>query len=199
MGADELSALASVSSAALALVAVAIAVRLHRSEQRQTRLETARSLVHELTAGEAAFVRNYVARLHYGALNSGRSPDLSDPLQADVYFAAYYAMLWSFERVEAGRTSLIAGTRAGDRDAVVRFLDERLAWHVAEFACAIPQVKARLGVTRPDGVVKDRDSIGGFHRLLSALQAAGIVDRVFLADACPGSGVCPCECHHQSC
>lgn len=45
------------------------------------------------------------------------------------------------------------------------------------------------------GTVKDRDSVAGFHRLLSALQSRGVVDQVFAPGSCPGRGVCPCECH----
>ncbi|MFK4100556.1 hypothetical protein ACI2L1_10860 [Streptomyces sp. NPDC019531] len=192
---NQWSAVAGLSSAALALAAVGIALQAHRTEHRRSRFETARSLLHELTAGESAVARNYVARLHYGSSNSGTSPDLSTTAQADLYFAAYYMMLWSFERVEAGRTSLIAGGRADGGDAVIQYLDERLAWHVAEYACAIPQARARLGAAASEGRVKDRDSAAGFLRLLSALQDRGMVDRTFLPDACPGGGVCPCECH----
>ncbi|MCT9083229.1 hypothetical protein [Streptomyces fulvoviolaceus] len=192
---NQWSAVAGLSSAGLALAAVGIAMQAHRTEHRRSRFETARSLLHELTAGEGAAARNYIARLHYGLSYTGTSPDLSATAEADLYFAAYYMMLWSFERVEAGRTSLLAGGRADGGDEVIRYLDERLAWHVAEYACAIPQARARLGIVAHGGAVKDRDSVAGFLRLLSALQARGIVDRAFLPDACPGGAVCPCECH----
>jgi hypothetical protein len=192
---NQWSAVAGLSSAALAVAAVGIAMRAHRTEHRRSRFETARSLLHELTAGESAVARNYVARLHYGSFNSGTIPDLSTAAQADLYFASYYMMLWSFERVEAGRTSLIAGGRADGRDEVIQYLDERLAWHVAEYACAIPQARARLGIAAHGAAVKDRDSVAGFLRLLSALQARGTVASAFLPDACPGRGACPCECH----
>lgn len=195
MGVSEWSAIASVVSAALGLAAIAIAVRVHQTEYRRSRFETARSLLQDLNSGETATVRHYVARLHYGIFNSRRSPDLGDADQAALYFAAYYTMLWCFERVEAGRTSLVAGGRGIDHDPVIEYLDNRLAWHVAEFACAIPQARARLATTVHDGEVKDRDSVAGFHRLLSALQARGIVDQVFVPGFCPGSEVCPCECH----
>ncbi|MFF0000733.1 hypothetical protein [Streptomyces avermitilis] len=193
MNVDDWSALSSVASAALALAAIAIAVRVHRTEHRRSRFETARSLLQELNSGETATVRQYIARLHYGHHDLG--PNLSDPSQVESYFAAYYTMLWCFERVEAGRTSLVLGGRGVGRDSVVEYLDSRLAWHVAEFACAIPQARAKLATAMLDGAVKDRDSVGGFLRLLSDLQARGIVDQAYMPRSCPGGGVCPCECH----
>ncbi|GAA5022805.1 hypothetical protein GCM10023335_54990 [Streptomyces siamensis] len=194
MDVDAWSAISSVASAALALAAVAIAVRTHQTEHRRSRFETARSLLQELNSGETVAVRHDMARLHYGHQHD-MTPDLSDADQLRSHFASYYTMLWCFERIEAGRTSLVAGSPGRSGDPVIEYLDSRLAWHVAEFACAIPTARAQLATTAPDRTVKDRDSIKGFLRPLSALQDRGVVDEVFASGTCPGSGVCPCECH----
>ena len=194
MNVNDWSAISSVASATLALAAIAIAVRTHQTEHRRSRFETARSLLQELNSGETVAVRHNIAPLHYGHQH-GIIPDLSDENQVRLYFAAYYTMLWCFERVEAGRTSLIAGRLGRGHDPVIEYLDKRLAWHVAEFACAFPKAREQLATTALDGAVKDRDSVKGFLRLLSALQARGLVDQVFASGSCPGSAVCPCECH----
>lgn len=194
MDVNDWSAISSVASATLALAAIAIAVRTHQTEHRRSRFETARSLLQELNSGETVAVRHSMAELHYGHQHA-MTPDLTDPRQMRSHFAAYYTMLWCFERVEAGRTSLVAGRLRYGRDPVIKYLDSRLAWHVAEFACAIPTARAQLATTAIDGKVRDRDSIRGFFRLLSALQDRGLVDPVFASASCPGSEVCPCECH----
>lgn len=194
MNVDDWSAISSVASVVLALAAIAIAVRAHQTEHRRSRFETARSLLQELNSGETVAVRHNMARLHYGHQHE-QTPDLSDPSEVRLHFGAYYTMLWCFERIEAGRTSLVAGRRRYGRDPVIQYLDSRLAWHVAEFACAFSTARARLAATATDGTVKDRDSVQGFLRLLSALQQRGLVAEVFASASCPGIEVCPCECH----
>lgn len=191
---NDWSAISSIASVVLAVAAIVIAIRTHQTEHRRSRFETARSLLQELNSGETVNVRHNMARLHYGHQHD-MNPDLSDANQVRSHIADYYTMLWCFERIEAGRTSLVGGRHGHARDPVVEYLDSRLAWHVAEFACAFPMARAQLATTAVDGTVKDRDSVKGFRRLLSDLQARGLVDRVFTSDSCPGSGVCPCECH----
>ncbi|MER7577706.1 hypothetical protein [Streptomyces sp. NPDC126514] len=191
MGAEEWSALAGVSSTVLALVAVAVALVAFRSEHQRARFEGARALHHDLTTGEVAAARKIVGSLHYGDFGFTPSPaDLSQAL------TSYFTLLWCFERIEAGRTSLVRGIARGERsDDAVEYLDDLVAWHVAEYACGFAIARRKLSEVSAEEV-SDADSASGFGRLLLALQERGLVDRAYRAATCPGAG-CPCACHHQ--
>ncbi|MFF4402300.1 hypothetical protein [Streptomyces sp. NPDC001480] len=193
MSADDWSALAGVSSTVLALAAVVVALVAFRSEHRRANFEIARVLHHDLTTGEVAAARKLVGSLHYGDFGSQpATADWGDSL------TAYFTLLWCFERIEAGRGALWRkGVRNGRRgDDAVGYLDELVAWHVAEYACGFAIARRKLADASAAEVSDDK-SAAGFHRLLLALQDKGLVDRTYRAGECPGAE-CPCACHQQT-
>ncbi|MEU9979240.1 hypothetical protein [Streptomyces sp. NPDC051014] len=195
MTADDWSALAGVSSTALALAAVVVALVAFRAEHRRARFETARALHQDLTTGEVASARRLVGSLHYGDFGSiARTNDWASAL------TAYFTLLWCFERIEGGRTALLrGGVRSFPRfprsaDAV-RYLDGLVAWHVAEYACGFAVTRRKIAEAAATEI-SDGESAAGFRRLLRALQDDGIIDRGYGAGDCRGSE-CPCSCHRR--
>ncbi|MEU5255152.1 hypothetical protein [Streptomyces longwoodensis] len=190
MTTDDWSALAGVSSTALALAAVVVALVAFRAEHRRARFETARALHQDLTTGEVALARRLIGSLHYGDFGSlARTNDWASAL------TAYFTLLWCFERIEGGRTALLrGGVRSFPRSAdAVRYLDGLVAWHVAEYACGFAVARRKLAEAAATEIA-DGESAASFQRLLRALQDDGIIDRRYSAGDCRESG-CPCSCH----
>ncbi|MEU6201410.1 hypothetical protein [Streptomyces sp. NPDC047061] len=190
MTADDWSALAGVSSTALALAAVVVALVAFRAEHRRARFETARALHQDLTTGEVALARRLVGSLHDGDFGSpARTNDWASTL------TAYFTLLWCFERIEGGRTALLrGGVRSSPRSMdAVRYLDGLVAWHVAEYACAFAVARRKIAEATATEI-SDGESAAAFQRLLRALQNDGVIDRRYRAGDCRGSE-CPCSCH----
>lgn len=116
----------ALAAAAIALACLLAIVLLgYRGQRVRTDLELARSLHADLTSGDVAAARVVLSR-HDTAEN------------ADLR-AAYFTLLWCFERIHVGRSTIGRTTKA------VRFLDESIAWHVREWLAAFPAIEERLG------------------------------------------------------
>jgi hypothetical protein len=192
MGAIDWSALVGVSSTVVALVAVAIALVAYRSERRRARFERACALHRDLTTGEVAGARAITGHLHYGGFDvSGDGHDVAAGL------TAYFTLLWCFERLAAGRAALLRDSDSfgtvGKGDAVVQYLDELIAWHVAEYACGLATARRKLAEAA-GAEVSDNKSRAGFTQLLKDLQQSGLVAPSYQALVCV-EGECPCSCH----
>lgn len=128
-----LQTLAAVSSTLIALLSATVAILVFRRQRRQADFELARSLHQDLTSGDVAHARDLLATLHYPG-----SRVLDDPAGAEAIRSAYFTVLWSFERVHAGRQVL------ANAPAARTFLDDLIRWHVAEWWQRLDDVKAIL-------------------------------------------------------
>lgn len=90
--------LAGLLSTVIAVAAVVIALAAYRFERRRAHFEIARTLHQDLTTGEVARSRKILGELHYGTFE-GPSTELDLPSA----LTAYFTVLWSFERIEAGK------------------------------------------------------------------------------------------------
>ncbi|ALL79945.1 hypothetical protein AD006_32495 (plasmid) [Pseudonocardia sp. EC080610-09] len=141
IAAPALSAVAALFSAYVAVRAY----RISRDASQQHLFELARSLHEDLTTGAVQEARGTLGFVvHSGArLDRTTLPDCMD---------AYFRLLWSFERVWAGREVIRkAGARGADKQpSPLGFLDDLVGWHVTEWARNIGQRReavAREGVT----------------------------------------------------
>lgn len=142
------TAVAPVLSAFAALCSAYAAFRAFRishDASQQHLFELARSLHEDLTTGAVQEARDTLGSVvHSGEpLDRETLPDCMD---------AYFRLLWSFERVWAGREVIRkADPRGADRQtSPLGFLDNLVGWHVTEWATNIGQSKeagAREGVS----------------------------------------------------
>ena len=191
MSANSWSVVVGASSTVLALAGVAIALIAYRSDRRRSRFERACALHRDLTTGEVATARNVAGHFHYGGFTgSGTSPDVASGLHA------YFLLLWSFQRLEAGRTALVRDSLRpnGSIDSVVRYLDGLIASDVAEYACALAIMRRKIAESSG---ISDWRSAAPFVRLLKALQKRGLVDPSYQPLVCLVGG-CPCTCHQMA-
>lgn len=194
MGWDEWSVVAGLGSAALAVAAVAVALTAFQSERRRARWENARALHHDLTTGEVAAARNRMGRLHYGSYSN--SPLSTAEAETEMDLQAYYTLLWCFERINAGRESLVRASNKLPSDGAVEYLEDLIRWHVAEYACGFRRARNALA-TRTGNPLSDKQSQAGFSELASQLLGQQPADSFYLGEHCESGGelVCPCSCH----
>ncbi|MGW0734529.1 hypothetical protein [Streptomyces sp. NPDC002851] len=164
--ADWLSVIVAVVSAVIAALSVVWARRLARGTFTDSAFELARSLHHDLTTGDVAKARDLLESFGRGA-----RPQDADGAYAATVRDAYFTLLWCFERVWAGRRSLVADQNHQETRAAVKFLDEMITWHVAHWADSWPSLRAAL--TAPDMVpgLSDGDSLAALRNLAEAVAA----------------------------
>lgn len=148
-------------SAAVSLLALGAAVAVYWGQRQQADFALARSLHADLTTGEVAKAREDLGTLVH-------DPRLIADAELPRVRTSYFALLWCFERVYAGRRTIAAGRRASNRPLV--FLDEMIGWQVEYWSKNLADVKdeleRRLGVSVSDG-----DSREAFDRLCAELTA----------------------------
>ncbi|MGY0461538.1 hypothetical protein ACW14Y_14920 [Kitasatospora sp. cg17-2] len=158
----------SIASGVGALASVAGAWAVYRGQTRQVDFELARTLHLDLTSGEVA-----LARYTLVAFRRGQQPYGPEVL------AAYFTMLWCFERVLQGRRSMIRSPLDRvRRSSPVRFLDEAIAMHVASWERNLPEIRRRLieALAEAHGdELRDRGLSAKFEALAGALRAAGVM------------------------
>jgi hypothetical protein len=164
-------ALATVS-ATVAVIAVAIAWYTHAQQRRQSHLALAIALHHDLTSGEVAAARDLLGRLIYNA------ETVKDVATEDL-MAAYFTVLWCFERVSAGERSMREhNRRLADRSRTtppLRFLYDCIHWHVHEAHRYRNQVRSAL-TQRLGKAPDDALSISAVAHLVDVLNTAGYAD-----------------------
>lgn len=146
-------------SAVAAVLALSAAVAVYLAQRQREDFSLACSLHADLTGGEVAQAREALGTLV-------NDPDRIDEDDLPRVRTSYFTILWCFERIEAGRRSLSAGWKVGNRP--VAFLDEVVGWQVEYWHKNLPAVKAelehRLGMP-----ISDDRSRAAFERLSRAL------------------------------
>lgn len=99
----------------------------------------------------------------------------------------YFALLWQFEKTYAGREALHRQMLLNGSGPAVRYLDEMIAWHVAEWAARWLDIHNLLQLQLPPGDrFDDRHTLQTFCRLADHFpSAAGSVRDI--RDAVPGT------------
>ncbi|MFJ7949533.1 hypothetical protein ACIQ6K_38995 [Streptomyces sp. NPDC096354] len=120
------SILIPVASAAAALAAVATAFYTARGSSVRAAFDLARNLYNDLTSKDTAASRS--------ALEFFRRAESRTEQQAREVMDHYFALLWQFEKVYAGRTSLVGQRRLNGSGPAVAYLDSMIRWHVTEWA-----------------------------------------------------------------
>lgn len=72
----------------------------------------------------------------------------------------YFALLWQFEKIYAGREALDRQRLLNGSSPAVRYLDEMIAWHVTERAARWLDLHS---LQRPGGEQAERDGGGHFY------------------------------------
>ena len=122
---------------AAVIVSLCSIVFNHRSQL----YELARSLHQDLTTGAVQVARDHLGSIAHGNLS------VDDDLDGAV--AAYFRLLWCFERIEAGRR-LMVWYRAGP--GVRKYLDSLVRWHVQEWARNFGESKVHDNAVNKSGV-----------------------------------------------
>ncbi|MDY0815468.1 hypothetical protein [Kitasatospora purpeofusca] len=158
----------AIASGVGALASVAGAWAVYRGQTRQVDFELARTLHLDLTSGEVALARYVLVSFRRG----------QHPYGPEV-LAAYFTMLWCFERVLQGRRSMIRSPLDRvRRSSPVRFLDEALAMHVASWERNLPEIRRRLNEALAEAhgdELRDRGLTAKFEALARALRSAGVM------------------------
>ncbi|MER5638002.1 hypothetical protein ABT095_13710 [Kitasatospora sp. NPDC002227] len=157
-----------IASGVGAVASVVGAWAVYRGQTRQVDFELARTLHLDLTSGEVALARDLLTTFRTGQRPYG--PEV---------LAAYFTLLWCFERILQGRRSMIRSPFDRlRRSAAVRFLDEALAMHLASWERNLPEIRQRLDAALADEYgdeLRDRGLTVKFEALTRAVRAAGVL------------------------
>ncbi|MEV0281199.1 hypothetical protein AB0I22_33100 [Streptomyces sp. NPDC050610] len=151
--------LISSASAAVAFGAAAMAAWAARGTSVKDSFDLARSLYAELTSPTAAAARSALEFYR-------RAPARTDTETRDV-LDHYFALLWAFEHVHAGRESLTGQKRINGTGPAVDYLDKMTAWHVSEWARRWSGLRHLIHEHTPD--LDDHHSISSFCDLADAV------------------------------
>ncbi len=150
-----------VATLAISIVSLCTSVAVFYWQRRHGDFDLARLLHADLTSGEVARARDLL-----GALL--RSPDtFRDDALPDVR-TAYFTVLWSFERLYAGRRAIEDGGTASRRP--LKFLDRLIRWPLAYWSENLPRVREVL--EQRLGTVEDDQSIEALVELERAVLHA---------------------------
>lgn len=150
----------SAFGAIVALGAAGFAAYQARVQHRREDFELALALHADLTTGPVAEARDL--------LGTVTSTDAAPPGHdvGDVR-RAYFTLLWSFERIDGGRSSMAKRhRRSKDKADAVDFLDKLIAWHVRFWNSDSGFKKVRDWLAGELGhAVDDKESVAAFERL----------------------------------
>ena len=146
----------------VALGALIISILAYGAQRRQADFALALRLHTDLATGEVARARDVLGTV----VHSGMRTDKVDLVEER---AAYFTLLWSVERVQAGRRTIDQGWF---RRRPLEFLDQLVRWHVEYWAAHQQEVKqaleAGLGSKIDDSQARD-----AFHGLVAAVAGPG--------------------------
>ncbi|MEZ0108467.1 hypothetical protein ABH920_002468 [Catenulispora sp. EB89] len=150
----------SALGAIVALGAAGFTALQARVQHRREDFELARALHTDLTTGLVADARALLGTVTFtDAASPGH--DVGDVRRA------YFTLLWSFERIEGGRSSMTdRHRRPKDKPDAVDFLDKLINWHVRFWNSdsGFPKIRDWLADELGDPV-SDKDSVAAFERL----------------------------------
>lgn len=164
VGDMKIETLIAAISAAIALGAAVLTLWTARGASRKDGYELARRLYRELTSPETA--------AHRSALEFYRRAPRRSRSETKAVMDHYFALLWAFEHVRAGRQSLDQQRRINGTAPVVAYLDSVVSWHVQEWSARWSPVRQLIQEHVPQ--LDDRHSIGTFCDL--ADQVLGPTD-----------------------
>lgn len=150
----------SALGAIVALGAAGFAALQARIQHRREDFELARALHADLTTGPVAEARDLLGTVTFtGAAPPGHVVD-------DVR-RAYFTLLWSFERIDGGRSSMAERyRRSRTKPDAVDFLDKLIDWHVRFWNSDGGFNKVRHWLAHElGGAVDDKESVAAFERL----------------------------------
>lgn len=153
---------AALVSAAIALGAAVIALHAARGNNVRAAYELARSLYTELTSKEAAALRS---SLTFYRLAETRTADDTKRILDD-----YFALLWQFERIRAGRESLVGQRRLNGTGPAVDYLDNVISWHVNEWASNWIDIRTKIKEHVRN--LEDHQTLEGFCKLAEEINPA---------------------------
>ncbi|MGW3210116.1 hypothetical protein [Streptomyces sp. NPDC001135] len=182
---------APVGSCVAACAAVVVTVLVWRRSRLNARLEVVRGLHAELISASASRDRHVLGSLHWQ--NREINPDGTE--RGEV-MRAYFAMLWRFEQLHAGRKVLLKEGN-GRRDVALRMLDEQVYTHVAEYVCTFPVIRDKLTESNREDTVFDGAYLETFRHLLASL-ADSFEDpekKARLGAHSNNTEKCGCKCH----
>ncbi|MEU5316949.1 hypothetical protein AB0G67_09510 [Streptomyces sp. NPDC021056] len=134
------------ATAVVSLFALGTAIAAYRRQRRSEDFKLARDLHSDLTSGEVARAREDLGTLVY---DGSRIADDDLPRVRNSYFA----VLWCFERIYAGRCAIADGWFFENRP--LKLLDRLVGWQVRWWSENVGDVKEvledRLGVPLSDG------------------------------------------------
>ncbi|WP_157851651.1 hypothetical protein [Streptomyces monomycini] len=142
-------------SAAVALGAAAMSVWATRGVSSKESFALARSLYCDLTSESTSAARS---ALEFYWRGERRSVE-----QTRQVLDHYFALLWCFERIRAGRESLARQRRLNGTGPALRYLDEMIRWHVEEWARR--WARLRRPIQQHIGELDDHHSIRSFCHL----------------------------------
>jgi hypothetical protein len=110
--------------------------------------------------------------------------------------SAYFAMLWRFERIHAGRKVLLEEVN-GRRDVTLKMLDQQVYTHVAEYVCTFPVIKDKLTESNGDDPVFDGAYLKSFDQLRTSLVDSfdDPEKKARLGAHTNNTETCNCKCH----
>lgn len=146
-------------SAVVALIALVVSVAAFFVQRTYGDLELARALHADLTTGEVARAREDLGTL---VLDPRRISDGDLPRVRTSYFT----LLWCFERINAGRSTIAAHGRHGRRP--LRFLASLIRWPVEYWSEHLTQAREELE-RRLGGTLDDTQSHQAFEDLKRAV------------------------------
>jgi hypothetical protein len=126
-------------------------------------MELARSLHAELTSGEVAQARDTLGTIVYDRQMMVSGDKASRRARYAKARTDYFTLLWCFERINAGRDTIIADDHAGKNGVACKYLDEIIGWHVLTWIKDLPTVKRVL--ENELGDMDDKDSWKAFREL----------------------------------
>jgi hypothetical protein len=153
---------------AISLGSLALSWAAFKAQRRRTNMELARSLHFDLTSGEVAQARESLGTL----TRDSRSLRFDDPEQRMAWLVDartdYFTLLWCFERIWAGRVTLIADEGHRGAGRARGYLEDLIRWHVRNWAMDLPVIKQVLA-DELNSSMQDQDSSKAFGRLSEVL------------------------------
>lgn len=150
-------------STCAAVLAAGLAWTVFRTQSRYAGYELARLLHQELTNGEAARCRLVLQAYLEDETVDGEAA-------AREILATYFSLLWTFERILAGRRSLVRQQPWAATKPAVRLLDSMIGWHLGHWLEDLPSLRDKLRRNLPE--LHDTYSYTSFDDLVEEVRPA---------------------------
>lgn len=154
----------SALSTCAAVLAAGLAWTVFRVQSRSAGFELARPLHQDLTKGGEAAQWRF-------ALQTYLNDDAADTDEsAQEVLGTYFSLLWTFERVLAGRQCLVRQQPWAATKPAVDLLDRMVGWHLSHWEEILPSLRAKLHRHLPE--LHDDYSFRSFTALVDAVTPA---------------------------